>query len=148
MTRTTYLMAAIMLAGCNTPSMTFRGITPVTVTVDGSTFAVRVKDLHGEAIRTNMQYAPRTGPIGARGATAIAQVSGCKVRRVGGDQAVVTAALDCGKGPPPRSDQSYWIMSVIPVADKVPLIRYQMTSTLNVRQSNADKGLKFVKCCG
>ena len=101
MTRTTYLMAAIMLAGCNTPSMTFRGITPVTVTVDGSTFAVRVKDLHGEAIRTNMQYAPRTGPIGARGATAIAQVSGCKVSRVGGDQAVVTAALDCGKGPPP-----------------------------------------------
>jgi hypothetical protein len=97
-----FLVFFASLTGCNTPSIPFRGIQPVTVTVEGSTFDVRVKDRRAEAIRPNMQYAPRMGPIGDRASRAIEQVSGCKVSRIGGDQAVVTAALDCGKGAPPR----------------------------------------------
>lgn len=52
------------LAACNTPSIGFRGIDPATVTVEGSTFDVRVKGAVAEAIRTNMQYAPRMGQMG------------------------------------------------------------------------------------
>jgi hypothetical protein len=86
------------LAACNTPSIGFRGIDPVTVTVEGSTLDVRVKGTVAEAIRTNMQYAPRMGPIGGRASVAIEQVSGCKVKRFGGDQAVIVAELDCKSG--------------------------------------------------
>ena len=83
------------LAACNTPSIGFRGIDPVTLTVEGSTFDVRMNGTVAEAIRTNMQYAPRMGPIGGRASVAIEQVSGCKVKRFGGDQAVIVAELDC-----------------------------------------------------
>ena len=44
-----------------------------------------------------MQYGPKLGPIGERAARTIEEVRGCKVSRFGGDQAVVSAALDCGK---------------------------------------------------
>lgn len=95
------LIALLILAGCNTPSIPFRGIAPSTITVDGSTFDVRVKALRAEAIRTNVQYAPRLGPIGQRADAAIERVSGCRVSRSKGDQAVIVAALDCGAGAPP-----------------------------------------------
>lgn len=90
----------LCLAGCNTPSLGFRGVDPVTVVVDGSTFDVRVNEFKAEAIRTNMQYAPRLGPMGARASAAIEQVSGCSVSRIRGDQAVIVADLNCGKGSP------------------------------------------------
>ncbi len=95
------LLVVTVLVGCNTPSLEFRGVAPVTITVDGSTFDVRVKDLRAQAIRTNIQYAPRMGPIAGRAKAAIEEVSGCKVSQVGGDQALISAALNCGKGPPP-----------------------------------------------
>jgi hypothetical protein len=95
------LLAASALAGCNTPSLEFRDVAPVTITVDGSTFDVRVKGLRAQAIRTNMQYAPRMGPIAGRAKAAIEEVSGCKVLQVGGDQALISTVLNCGKGPPP-----------------------------------------------
>ena len=84
------------LAACNTPSIGFRGIDPATVTVEGSTFDVRVKGTVAEAIRTNMQYAQRMGQMGGgRASVAIEQVSGCKVKRFGGAQADIFAELDC-----------------------------------------------------
>lgn len=90
-----YLLCLILLSACNTPSPGFRGIAPVRVTVDGSVFDVRVMGTLAEAIRVNPEYAPRMGPIGPRAARAIAQVSGCTVTRIGGDQAMIKAALDC-----------------------------------------------------
>jgi|TARA_B110000211_G_C13828581_1_gene442498 hypothetical protein len=95
------LLFASVLVGCNTPSLEFRGVAPVTIAVNGSTFDVRVKDLRAQAIRTNMQYAPRMGPIAGRAKAAIEEVSGCKVSQVGGDQALISAVLNCGKVPPP-----------------------------------------------
>ena len=100
MIRTLPLM--LLLAACNTPSQPFRDVPVRTVTVDGSTFDVRVKDRRAEALRTNAQYAPRLGPIGGRAAMAIEQVSGCRVHDISGDQAVIQARLDCGDGPPPK----------------------------------------------
>jgi hypothetical protein len=83
------------LAACNMPSIEFLGFDLATVTVEGSTFDVRVKGTAAEAIRTNLQYAPGMGQMGGRASVAIEQVSGCKVKRFGGDQAVIFAELAC-----------------------------------------------------
>lgn len=90
----------ICLAACNTAGPHFRGLPATTVSVDGSTFDVRVNGRLAEALRTNVQYAPRFGPIRERARTAMEMVSGCKVKEVRGDQALATGILDCGKGGP------------------------------------------------
>lgn len=108
--------AAVFLIACNTPSPEFRGVAPTRVTVQGSTFDVRVRDGRAEAIRVNTQYAPRFGPIRARAGAAIAMVSGCKVVEVTGDQAQAFARLDCGNGPPPKSRRAMpWEIECLPV---------------------------------
>lgn len=94
------MMALVLtLAACNAPSPHFRGIPATRVAVDGSVFDVRVRDNLAEAIRTNPQYAPRFGPIRDRAGFAMAQVSGCRVIEVSGDQALATGVLAC-KGRP------------------------------------------------
>lgn len=93
---TFFAALAAFLAACNTPGPHFRGLPARTVTVDGSTFDVRVRGELAEAIRTNAEYAPRFGPIKDRAARAMAQVSGCRVERVAGDQAQAIGFLDCG----------------------------------------------------
>ncbi len=90
-----FLFVVLALAACNTPSREFRGLSAHRVTVDGSTFDVRVDAGAAEAIRINMQYAPRMGPIADRAARAMALVSGCEVRSVTGDQALLRGTLDC-----------------------------------------------------
>jgi hypothetical protein len=92
--------ACLILAACNTAGPYFRGLPATTVTVEGSTFEVRVNGKLAEAIRTNMEYAPRFGPIRARAGKAMEMVSGCRVKEVRGDQAQATGILDCGKGGP------------------------------------------------
>jgi hypothetical protein len=89
---------AFALAACDTAGPHFRGLDATTVTVDGSTFDVRVRGELAEAIRTNAEYAPRFGPIRARAGRAMAMVSGCEVKEVRGDQAQATGILRCGKG--------------------------------------------------
>jgi hypothetical protein len=84
-----------MLAACNTPGPHFRGLNPTRITVEGSTFDVRVRDELAEAIRINSKYAPRFSPVRERAAIAMAQVSGCRVKEVRGDQALATGILDC-----------------------------------------------------
>lgn len=81
------LALCLFTAACNTAGPHFRGLPATTVTVDGSTFDVRVRDELAEAIRTTPEYAPRFGPIRARAARAMAMVSGCEVREVRGDRA-------------------------------------------------------------
>ena len=90
----------LLLAACDTPSPAFRGIPATRVTVDGSTFDVRVLDNQAEALRVNAEYAPRFGPIQDRAGRAMAQVSGCEVRKVTGDQALAFGSLKCGKDGP------------------------------------------------
>ena len=93
--RICFLALTLLLAACNTPSPTFRGLPAQKVTVDGSTFDIRIRGKLAEAIRTNPQYAPRLGPIEGRAAQAMAMVSGCDVRIVTGDQALMLGQLDC-----------------------------------------------------
>lgn len=92
------LIGVLFVASCNTAGPYFRGLPPTTVTVDGSTFDVRVRDDLAEAIRTNTEYAPRFGPIRERAGRAMAMVSGCEVVEVRGDQSQATGFLSCGKG--------------------------------------------------
>ena len=82
-------------AACNTAGPHFRGLPATRITVEGSTFDVRVRDELAEAIRINAEYAPRFGPIKRRAGIAMAQVSGCEVKDVRGDQAQATGILDC-----------------------------------------------------
>ena len=90
------LILTLALWACNAPAPAFRGIAPTRVVVDGSVFDVRVKGTRAEAIRTNTQYAPRAPAIHDKAAFAIAQVSGCRVTRMTGDQAQAFATLACG----------------------------------------------------
>ncbi len=90
------VVLVLVLAACNTPSPHFRGAVVTRVVVDGSVFDVRVRGNLAEAVRVNHQYAPRFGPIRGRAGFAMAQVSGCKVSKVAGDQALATGVLACG----------------------------------------------------
>ncbi|MBE1285878.1 MAG: hypothetical protein GJ676_21370 [Rhodobacteraceae bacterium] len=93
-------VSIIGLFGCNAPDPHFRDVTPVRVKVDESVFDIRVRGNLAEAIRVNPQYAPRFGPIRDRAAIAMAQVSGCDVVDVLGDQAQATGLLSCeGRDP-------------------------------------------------
>ena len=85
----------VCLCACNRAGPHFRGLPATRVTVDGSVFDVRVRGELAEAQRVNTEYAPRLGLIGPRAALAMAHVSGCRVKQVLGDQAMVTGVLDC-----------------------------------------------------
>lgn len=93
------VMSLCLLASCATETRHFRGVDPLRLTVDGSTFDIRLRGNLAEAIRINPQYAPRLGPLRARAGFAMAQVSGCQVTGVLGDQAVLTGVLQCRDAP-------------------------------------------------
>lgn len=95
------LFMILVLAACNRAGPHFRALPATTIQIDGSTFDVRVNGLLAEAIRTNVQYAPRFGPVRDRAGKAMQIVSGCTVIEVRGDQAQATGILDCGQGGPP-----------------------------------------------
>ena len=96
----TSLSCLCLLVACDTPTKEYRGIDPVRVHLGGSTFDIRVKGRRAQAIRTNMEWAMRLSSVGPRAIWAIEAVSGCTVRRLTGDQALMQATLDCGAGAP------------------------------------------------
>lgn len=96
------LVICLLVAGCNTPGPAFRGAEPIRISVDQSTFDVRVDGDRAQAIRLNMEWAPRPAVVAPRAVAAIERVSGCAVSRLEGDQAVFVASLDCGAESPPR----------------------------------------------
>ncbi|MEL7166573.1 MAG: hypothetical protein AAGL96_13975 [Pseudomonadota bacterium] len=95
-----FLGLMVMLAACNTAHPYFRDAPVTTLTIEGSTFDIRVRENLAEAIRTNPQYAPCLGPIRDRAQRGIERVSGCAVKEMRGDQAQLTGILDCGNGGP------------------------------------------------
>ena len=95
------LTLTLALAACNTPSPAYRGIEATRITVGQSTFDIRVRDSHAQAIRINAEWAPNAASVAPRAATAIEQASGCQVARLRGDQAMLEADLKCGNSPIP-----------------------------------------------
>ncbi len=98
--QTTLLMLCV-LAGCGVPGPAFRGIAPQSVMVGPSIFEVYVADMRALAVRVNPEWAPRFASVAPRGVAAIELVSGCRVSRLWGDQAVMEAYLDCGAAKQP-----------------------------------------------
>ncbi|MEB8387927.1 hypothetical protein OO012_11855 [Rhodobacteraceae bacterium KMM 6894] len=93
--RVIFLVILLGVAACDTPGPGFGRVAPVRLTVAGSTFDVRVDGTRAEANRLNTQWAPRFNAMAPRGVAVIEKVSGCRVRKLAGDQARMTAWLDC-----------------------------------------------------
>ncbi|WP_193372583.1 hypothetical protein [Oceanicola sp. S124] len=70
------------------------------MSVRGDVFDVRLRGRLADAARRNPRYAPRLGPVGPRAAQAMELVSGCRVREIRGDAAMILGLLDCGTGAP------------------------------------------------
>ncbi len=85
-----------LLSGCNAPGLDFQDVPATRIHIDRSTFDVRVRGTRAEAIRLNTENAPRLAAVAPRGVVAIEKVSGCHVRKLEGDAAVMQAWLDCG----------------------------------------------------
>jgi hypothetical protein len=100
------LLAVLFLIGCNTPGPSFRGVEPVRISVRGDVFDVRIDGVRAEAMRLNSRWAPRLDAVAPQGVAAIERVSGCRVRKLYGDAAMMTARLDCGQrlAPLPRGN--------------------------------------------
>jgi len=91
------IVAALALMACDTPSPRFRGVEPVRIGLRGDVFDVRIDGVRAEAMRLNTRWAPNLDSVGPNGVTAIEEVSGCRVRKLYGDAALMTARLDCGQ---------------------------------------------------
>lgn len=96
------------VSACNTPVARFQDVPPVRVEVGQSVFEVRIAGPWAQAIRLTPEWAPRPAAVLPRAVLAMERVSGCRVARLGGDQAVFVAQLDCGAGPPPRPPPTYF----------------------------------------
>jgi hypothetical protein len=98
------LFLSLLVAACDTPGPGFRGIDPVRIKVRGDVFDVRTDGVTAEAMRLNTRWAPRLSGVAPHGVAAIERVSGCRVRTLDGDAALMTARLDCGQklAPLPR----------------------------------------------
>ncbi|WP_298805491.1 hypothetical protein [uncultured Lentibacter sp.] len=103
------IVLGLMLMACDTPSREFRGSPAQRVTVGPSVFDVRVVQGRAEALRVNSEWAPRLAAVEPRARVAIEAVSGCKVVRLRGDQAMMVADLKCeGAAPPPAPRETVY----------------------------------------
>lgn len=103
------LLILLVLGACGTPGPEFAGVAPVRVKLGASVFDIRVAGRRAEAIRLNPRPAMRLASVGVPAVLAIERVSGCRVDRLRGDQAMMRAALDCGAGAPePRRRETYF----------------------------------------
>jgi hypothetical protein len=111
------VIAPLLLAACNTPGAGFRGVEPTRITAGGSTFDVRVVGVRAEALRLDTRWAPRLSSVAPQAVVAIERVSGCRVRRLAGDAALMTARLDCGQPLAPLPRGKTYDCDVYPVWD-------------------------------
>ncbi len=88
---------AAALAGCDSPSPKFSGLTGHRISVDGSQFSVRHTDQDAEAVRISKELRPGRGEVVLKGAKAIELASGCRVlpTSLDGDTNYVRADIDC-----------------------------------------------------
>ena len=91
------IVAALGLIACDTPGPEYRGIDPVRVSLRGDVYDVRIDGVRAQAMRLNARLAPRLASAAPSGVLAIERVSGCRVRKLYGDAALMTARLDCGQ---------------------------------------------------
>lgn len=95
--RGVWVIAAVLVAACDTGSLEFLGIEAQTVTVGQSTFDVRRKDNEVELVRTNIEFASSLRAVMPRAAMAVSQVTGCTPvdGTWSGDAAMMRVAISC-----------------------------------------------------
>ncbi|MCR8724825.1 hypothetical protein [Frigidibacter sp. ROC022] len=91
------LPLALLLNACDSPSPAVARWDRATIRAGGMTFGVHWNGRRAEAYRTSKHLYPHLSEVMANAVVAIEQVSGCRVRpgSLGGDAAIVTAALVC-----------------------------------------------------
>ena len=89
------LIGSIFLAGCDSPSPAMRASRNATVEVGGMTFGVHWTDDEAEIYRTGWAKRSQWADIPANAEIAVKQVTGCAVKSMDGDPALMTARLDC-----------------------------------------------------
>jgi hypothetical protein len=98
-------LAALLLAGCDSPSPAFMRLPAQRIEVGGMLFSVRHSDTAAEAMRlAPFAHFPR-GRVAYNGGLAILKASGCRIRprSLDGDEAIVRARLDCSARAPPKA---------------------------------------------
>ncbi|QFS81397.1 hypothetical protein FIU97_00940 [Roseivivax sp. THAF40] len=115
------LLLALALSACNTGGPGFSRIAAERVTQSGSTFLFRRNGPLIEAQRVSPEMLPRFQPVARKAGIAAQARTGCPVRWIVGDQAMMIMALDCPGGPkPPKIPRSrYWSCEAIGYARPV-----------------------------
>lgn len=87
----------LILSACAAPSVGVMGGRSGSATVGAYAFDVNFKGSQAEAYRSNIVLRPKASEVFAAGATAIEQVTGCRVvpNSVRGDVAIVRAEILC-----------------------------------------------------
>lgn len=83
------------IAACDGPTSGFRDAKSNQQIVGDNRFTVYVGDGYAEAIRTNPTFNIRMPTIARDAAVAMQKASGCRVRELAGDAAIVTGRLSC-----------------------------------------------------
>ncbi len=94
-------LAILAVAGCDAPTHGFARTAPIQQVVQGSHFNIYHDGNQAQAVRTNVEFAPRIGPLATRAVIAMQQATGCRVSDLAGDAAVLVGRLSCTKKPRP-----------------------------------------------
>ncbi|MGR3618338.1 MAG: hypothetical protein ACU0AX_02470 [Roseovarius sp.] len=91
------LLFPLLLAACDSPAPAMMGAEATQVSIDNTSFTVRVRGNRAEAIRLNTMAFPTIGEVYPNALAAMEQASGCTVIEdtLRGDQAVMRADLAC-----------------------------------------------------
>jgi len=86
-----------ILVACDSPSVAFMNAQKTIVVIEESTFSVYRLENRVEVYRTSFEILPKRGQVFRRAELAIEQATGCPIwqRSLEGDQALITARLDC-----------------------------------------------------
>lgn len=101
------LCLLFLLAACDTPSPAFWNAPVQKVEVDGSYFDIRHQGEVAEAIRVNAESRPMIGVIARKAELAMEQATGCTVKTMQGDVAILKGGLDC-RQPPVQEERAVW----------------------------------------
>ena len=89
-------VAVVMLVGaCDSPSPAMRASRNATVDVGGMTFGVHWTDTEAAIYRTGWAKRSAWANVPVNAELAVRQVTGCNVKSMDGDPALMTARLDC-----------------------------------------------------
>ncbi|WP_121061368.1 hypothetical protein [Chachezhania antarctica] len=123
-------LLALAIVACNAPGPAFRGAPVQRLAVNGSTFDIRFAGDKAQAMRMNTEAFPKRYETMAKAAVAIEMVSGCRVRRLDGDQSLAVASLSCtARSRPPAALAASYACAGLPVWNDATTETFQYDCT-------------------